>query len=60
MDSVLSVIAYIIGFGMVGGALAGWLTMIVLLANQLITPRIRELGALGRERPAPSQAAPGL
>lgn len=60
MDSVLSVIAYLIGFGMIGGALTGWLTTIVLLANELIAPRIGELRALGRERPTPSRAAPGL
>ena len=60
MDSVLSVIAYLIGFGMIGGALAGWMTIIALLANKLIAPRIGELRALGRERPTPSRAAPGL
>ncbi len=60
MDSVLSVIAYLIGFGMIGGALAGWLTTIVLIANELITPRIRELREPRRERPQPSRAAPGL
>lgn len=60
MDCVLSLIAYLIGFGMIGGALAGWLATIVLLTSELIAPRMRELRALGRERPTPSRAAPGL
>lgn len=61
MDLV-SIIAVMIGVGMVGGALMGWLVALVLVVNELVAPQVQEImqRRRGRAFPAPSQTRPGF
>ncbi|NJN18270.1 MAG: hypothetical protein HC822_19445 [Oscillochloris sp.] len=44
----MDLIAVMMGVGMIGGALAGWILIVSLLVSDLLLPRLRELGARTR------------
>lgn len=58
---MISFIAVIIGVGMVGGALLGWIVALVLVVNELVAPQVQEVFQRRRNRayPARSQTTPG-
>ncbi len=59
---VISIIAVIVGIGMIGGALLGWIVALVLVVNELVAPQVQEVFQRRRVRtyPAPSQTRPGF
>ncbi len=58
---VISIIAVIIGVGMIGGALMGWAVALILVINELMAPQVQEVLQRRRNRvyPARSQTTPG-
>ncbi|MGQ9926134.1 MAG: hypothetical protein ACUVS4_04600 [Chloroflexaceae bacterium] len=40
---MISIIATLIGVGMVGGALMGWTVALVLVVNELVAPQVQEV-----------------
>lgn len=58
---MISFIAVIIGVGMVGGALLGWIVALALVVNELVAPQVQEVCQHRREGryPARSQTTPG-
>ncbi len=59
---MISIIATLIGVGMVGGALMGWIVALVLIVNELMAPQVQEIlqrrryGAFAKR----SQTRPGF
>ncbi len=61
MDTI-SIIAVIIGVGMIGGAFMGWVVALALIVNELVAPQVQEVFQRRRVRayPARSQTRPGF
>ncbi|MCS6879836.1 MAG: hypothetical protein RMK84_12540 [Oscillochloridaceae bacterium] len=59
---MISIIAAMIGVGMIGGALMGWIVALVLVVNELVAPPLQEVlqRRRGQTFPAPSQTRPGF
>ncbi|MGB9634768.1 MAG: hypothetical protein ACPL8I_15620 [Chloroflexaceae bacterium] len=60
MDTI-SIIAIIIGVGMIGGAFIGWVVALALIVNELVAPQVQEVFRRRRDGhyPARSQTTPG-